>query len=166
MEILMTAAINTILYATDLGKHTRPAFHMAVSLARKYNAKILFVYVIEPLSASAASMVNVYLSDTTVEDMYERSVDELHTKINERIKAFCEEELGGESYPGGEPEPYVLEGVPAPTIIKAAEKMNADLIVMGSHSHSTMDNLFIGSVANKVVNRSSKPVLLVPIKGD
>ena len=41
---------------------------------------------------------------------------------------------------------------------------DADLIVMGSHSHSTLDTLFIGSVANKVVNRSSRPVLLVPIE--
>ncbi|MGH1485363.1 MAG: universal stress protein [Cellvibrionaceae bacterium] len=162
----MSGDIKTILYATDLGKHTRPAFHMAVSLAKKYNAKILFVYVIEPLSASAASMVNAYLPDSTVEEMYKQSVEDLHVKITDRIRAFCKEEMNGEDFPAGEPEPYVLEGVPAPTIIKAAEKMDADLIVMGSHSHSTIDTLFIGSVANKVVNRASKPVLLVPIKKD
>ena len=41
-------AINTILYATDLGKHARPAFRMAVTLAKQSNAKIHFLYVIEP----------------------------------------------------------------------------------------------------------------------
>ncbi|WP_420839742.1 universal stress protein [Colwellia maritima] len=37
---------------------------------------------------------------------------------------------------------------------------------MGSHAHSLLNNLFIGSVADKVVNRSTKPVLLVPLKSD
>ena len=36
--------INTILYATDLGKHTRPAFRMAVSLAKQHDAKIIFFH--------------------------------------------------------------------------------------------------------------------------
>jgi nucleotide-binding universal stress UspA family protein len=158
--------IKTILYATDLGKHTRPAFRMAVSVAAKFDAKILFLYVIEPLNTTAVAMVNVYFPGESIEKIHNRSVDELHDKINARIEKFCEEELDGEPFPGGRPEPYIMEGVPAATIIKTADKMNADIIVMGSHSHSTMDNLFIGSVANKVVNRSSKPVILVPVKND
>jgi nucleotide-binding universal stress UspA family protein len=163
---MQTEAIKTILYATDLGKHTRPAFRMAVNLAMKYYAKILMLYVIEPLSTSAAAMVNVYFPSAEIEEIRGRSVEELHEKINERIEKFCEEELDGKPFPGGKPEPYIVEGNPAATIIKTADKLNADLIVLGSHSHSTLDSLFIGSVANKVINRSSKPVLLVPIKND
>lgn len=158
--------INTILYATDLGKHTRPAFRMAVSLAKQSNAKIHFLYVIEPINVNTASMVNSYLTEGTVEDLYQRSVDDLHNKLKDRIDKFCLEELDGEEFPGGKPVADIVEGSPAATIIKRAEETNVDLIVMGSHAHSKLNHLFIGSVADKVVNRSTIPVLLVPLKSD
>jgi nucleotide-binding universal stress UspA family protein len=156
--------INTILYATDLGKHTRPAFRMAVSLAKQNNAKIHFLYVIEPVNANTVSLVDSYLPEGTFEDLHQRSVDELHEKVKNRIDKFCLEELDGEEFPGGKPVADILEGAPATTIINVAEDRNVDLIVMGSHAHSALNNLFIGSVADKVVNRSTTPVLLVPLK--
>ena len=158
--------INTILYATDLGKHTRPAFRMAVNLAKQNNAKIYFLYVIEPMNANTASLVNSYMPEGTIEDLYQRSFDDLYKKVQGRIDKFCLEELDGEEFPGGKPVPDIIEGSPAPTIISTAEERNVDLIVMGSHAHSALNNLFIGSVADKVVNRTTTPVLLVPLKSD
>ena len=156
--------INTILYATDLGKHTRPAFRMAVSLAKQHDAKIIFLYVIEPLNTNTASIVNAYIPDGTIEDLYQRSINELHLKVKDRIDKFCEEELNGEPFPGGKPVPDIIEGSPAATILDVADSRNVDMIVMGSHTHGVLENLFIGSVADKVVNRTTKPVLLVPLK--
>jgi nucleotide-binding universal stress UspA family protein len=158
--------INTILYTTDLGKHTRSAFRMAVSLAKQTNAKIRFLYVIEPVSANTAMLVNTYLPEGTIDDLHQHSVDDLHKEINNSIDQFCLEELDGEEFPGGKPVADIIEGSPVTTIISMAEQKNVDLIVMGSHAHSALNNLFIGSVADKVVNRSTKPVLLVPLKGD
>ena len=158
--------IKTILYTTDLGKHTRPAFRMAVNLAKQYNAKIIFLYVIEPLNANSISMVNAYMPEGTVEDLYRRSFEDICKKVHDRIDKFCEDELAGEEYPGGEPMAKVVEGSPAKVIKEMAEEQDVDLIVMGSHSHSALNNLFIGSVADKVVNTSTKPVLLVPLKND
>lgn len=165
MSAIMTP-INTILYATDLGKHTRPAFRMAVSLAKQNNAKIHFLYVIEPMNPNTAAIINSYMAEDTVESLYQRSIDDLHKKIKERIDKFCMEELDGAEFPGGKPVADIIEGSPASTIIKIAEERNVDMIVMGSHAHSVLNNLFIGSVADKVVNRSTKPVLLVPLKSD
>jgi nucleotide-binding universal stress UspA family protein len=158
--------INTILYTTDLGQHTRPAFRMTVNLAKQCNAKIHFLYVIEPMSANTALLVNSYLSEGTIEDLHQHSVDNIHKEINNSIDKFCLEELDGEEFPGGNPVVDIIEGSPADTIISMAEDKNVDVIVMGSHAHSALNNLFIGSVADKVVNRSTKPVLLVPLKGD
>lgn len=158
--------INSILYATDLGKHTRPAFRMAVSLAKQTNAKIHFLYVVEPMNPNTASMINSYLADGTVEDLYKRSIEDLQNKVKDRIDKFCLEELDGAEFPGGKPVPDIIAGSPAATIINIAQERNVDLIVMGSHAHSVLNNLFIGSVADKVVNRSTKPVLLVPLKND
>lgn len=158
--------INSILYTTDLGQHTRPAFRMAVSLAKLSHAKIHFLYVIEPVRANTASLVNSYLPEGTIEDLHQHAVDDLHKEINNSIDKFCLEELDGEEFPGGKPVADIIEGYPVDTIISTAEDKNVDLIVMGSHAHSALNNLFIGSVADKVVNRSTTPVLLVPLKGD
>ena len=47
-------------------------------------------------------------------------------------------------------------------ILRTAESIHADLIVMGRHSHGAMYNLLVGSVTEAVLKRSRLPVLLVP----
>lgn len=55
----------------------------------------------------------------------------------------------------------VVEGEPVHAILEAAERCNADLIVMGSHGRRGMRRFFLGSVAERVVRRSPVPVLVV-----
>jgi nucleotide-binding universal stress UspA family protein len=52
-------------------------------------------------------------------------------------------------------------GGAADTIIGVAEKGDFDLLVMGSHGHSSLANLVMGSVATKVIAGCSTPVLLI-----
>lgn len=57
---------------------------------------------------------------------------------------------------------YVVKaGAAADNIVSVADKGRFDLVVMGSHGHSTLGNLVMGSVATKVLARSKVPVLLV-----
>jgi nucleotide-binding universal stress UspA family protein len=59
-------------------------------------------------------------------------------------------------------EPVVLEGRDAATsICQEAERFGADLICIGSNGHSGLAAAVLGSVAQKVVSRSPKPVLVV-----
>jgi nucleotide-binding universal stress UspA family protein len=58
----------------------------------------------------------------------------------------------------------VLRGDPANVIVDAAQKLNVDLIILGTHGKSGMDALLTGSVANKVCSQSKVPLLLVPVK--
>lgn len=53
-HIVPAPNIKTILYATDLGENTRPVFRLAVSQARRYNARLLMLHVVEPRSAPPA----------------------------------------------------------------------------------------------------------------
>jgi len=47
-------------------------------------------------------------------------------------------------------------------ILKTADAIAADLIVMGSHGHGSVYNLLVGSVTEGVLKISKRPVLLVP----
>ncbi|HTP59885.1 MAG TPA: universal stress protein [Spirochaetia bacterium] len=55
-------------------------------------------------------------------------------------------------------------GDPARAIVKAARRLSADLVVMGTHGRAGTDAFWAGSVAAHVVNRASAPLLLVPLK--
>jgi nucleotide-binding universal stress UspA family protein len=47
-------------------------------------------------------------------------------------------------------------------ILRTADAIKADLIVMGRHGHGAMYNLLVGSVTEGVLKRADRPVLLVP----
>jgi nucleotide-binding universal stress UspA family protein len=55
----------------------------------------------------------------------------------------------------------VLPGEPAAQILTAAEKQNVDLIAMMSHGETGLSAFERGSVAEKVINHSPRPVLMV-----
>ncbi|HEX3214249.1 MAG TPA: universal stress protein, partial [Actinomycetota bacterium] len=52
-------------------------------------------------------------------------------------------------------------GSPAGPILEHARELGASLIVVGSHGHSALGGLLIGSVANKLTQLSACPVLVV-----
>ena len=53
-------------------------------------------------------------------------------------------------------------GAVAEEILRQADAINADLIVMGTHGHGAMYNLLVGSATKGVLKHSTRPVLLVP----
>lgn len=56
---------------------------------------------------------------------------------------------------------HICEGNAAKQIIKQAEKLGIDLIVMPSHNYSRMENILIGSVTSRVVERAHCSVLVL-----
>lgn len=59
---------------------------------------------------------------------------------------------------------HLAEGDTSKTLLSYAEEWEADVIVMGTHSHSTLEKLLLGTVAEKVIEKTQVPVYLVPIK--
>jgi nucleotide-binding universal stress UspA family protein len=55
-----------------------------------------------------------------------------------------------------------LQGATVATVLAEADRLGAELIVLGSHGHGAVYELLVGSVAEGVVRRSKVPVLLVP----
>lgn len=60
---------------------------------------------------------------------------------------------------------HLAEGDTARKVLEYAETWQADVIVMGTHSHSTLEKLFLGTVAMSVLERTKIPVFMVPIEG-
>ena len=56
---------------------------------------------------------------------------------------------------------HMVQGEVAETIVRLAEELGCDQIMMGTHGRSALGDLFLGSVAIKVLHLSSVPVTLV-----
>lgn len=69
----------------------------------------------------------------------------------------------GELNHSGRLERHVLEGTPADQLLSLADRIGAELIVLGTRSHSPLPRMLLGSVARSVSERARVPVLLVPV---
>ena len=58
--------------------------------------------------------------------------------------------------------PLLVQGPVAATILKEADKLKADMIIVGSHGHGTIYDLLVGSTSEGILRKAKCPVLVVP----
>lgn len=159
----MLPEIRTIVYATDLSPRASETFRYAMSLAHKYDAKIVLVYAVEPLPPMARTLVSMYLPDGEAEDGIPAATkDRLFADIRGELQHVCQDEvcldLGGHERVA---EIVVREGRAAKVILAESARVGADLVVIGAHGHSAVGELLLGSVSHTVAQRCPVPVLIV-----
>lgn len=160
----MIPDIKNILYTTGLGSGTPYVFRYALSLAKKYDAKIHIIHGHEPLSASAQGMTDLYMESEMVSNVFEQTVIAAEKSIVQRLERLCAKEISAD--PDGRERVAsitVAKLPPKQAIMAEAEKRNADLIIMGSHRHSVLADAMLGTTTLKVLHRSTIPVLVVRI---
>ena len=162
----MIPDISKILYASDLGDSSRPAFVIAVQEALKHNAQIIFLNVVEPVNETTAALLGGALGSQALIDMRAEGIGKLKSLMNKRFQQFCTEELQGREALQHGPVFRVEEGPAAETIIQIAAELDVDLIVMGTRTrtHSTLGRFFVGSTAQSVLQLCDRPMLIVPLK--
>jgi nucleotide-binding universal stress UspA family protein len=158
----MLPQLKTILYATDLSAHSPRVFRYAMSLAQQYGGKIVIVHAMEPLSPFAKSMVDLYVSKEQNEKLHGEALEKMKDMIRERLELFCKDELCTD--PAGRDrvtDILILEGRPPEVILEQAARLKPDLIVMGSHGHTAVGEILLGTTAHRVMQRAPVPVFLV-----
>jgi nucleotide-binding universal stress UspA family protein len=160
----MIPKIQNVLYATDLSKNSAYAFRYAVNTARKHDAKIQILHVIESLSPQAKGLVLMYIDEKKFEQLHQHSKEDLQRRIKERLKQFAERELKDD------PETmkrvvgiHLVEGDPATEILNKTDELGCDIIIMGTHGKGAIGHAFLGSVSEKVLRRIRKPVYIIPL---
>lgn len=163
----MSVNIGKILYATDLSKNAAYAFRYAVYLAKKVDAEIVILHVVEKMSPEAQITLQAYLDPEDHKKLLAERVKHAIERIKKRLKVFCEKQLQGDQQVEDRIESIkVCEGYPAEEILKKAETLNCDAIVMGAHEKG-FTHTFLGSVAKSVLRRSRHPTFIVPLpKGE
>ncbi len=160
----MEPGIKKILYATDLSENSAYAFRYAVALAKKFDAEIVVLHVEEAIPKS----VRIYMQDDLVKKKREIKKRQATERIKNRLKLFCDRELkGDQAFIDRVVTIKVSQGYPAEEILTQSEKMDCDAIVMGTHGKGMMTHAFLGSVAERILRRISKPTFVIPLpKGE
>jgi nucleotide-binding universal stress UspA family protein len=160
----MIPKIQKILYTTDLSPNSDYAFRYAINTAKYHNANIVILHVLEEISETALAM----LSSDLVGAQRKKISEETVNQIKDRLKLFCEKELNNDPDCAKRVESVaVMEGYPAEIILREADQLNCDVIVMGSHGKGIINQTFLGSVTKRVLRRTRKPVFIIPLpKGE
>jgi len=160
----MIPSIKTILYTTTLGSHTLPVFRFTVGLAKQHEARIVLLYVAEPLNNTTRFLIESYLAPDMAENLHREATHGILEKIHKRLEKFCADELGA-TLERTEiiAEIRVVSGSAPEMILQEADRCSADLIVMGTHTGSTLRTNLLGSTTRRVTLLSQRPVLIVPV---
>ena len=127
------------LIATDLSPRSDRALNRALALTDEFGAKLTVLHVVdEDLPASVA--------DQLMEEAKSAIDDHLDTyptlKRNDILRK-------------------VVFGIGFKDILEEANKVEADLIIMGTHREGSLSDLFLGTTVERVIRRGNDPVLVV-----
>jgi nucleotide-binding universal stress UspA family protein len=158
----MTLEIKKILYATDLSKNSSFAFFYATDMAKRHNAKIVMLHAIEPIPAYAAAYTGI--TDELKRKQQEETVEEIRTRLGD----FCRKAEAQIGPPCVDLVSKILvpRGHPPEEILNAADKEGCDMIVLGTHGKGFLAHTFLGSVSSAVLNRTQKPVFIIPLPSE
>ena len=168
----MIPQIKKILYATDLTKNSAYASYFAADLALKHDAKIVIFHCIAPIQPAIYyryyEETGVPDADGTVRPLREREKAEVVAEIRKRLQEFSqklESEISS-PYVGLVSDIVIVVGYPAEEILNAADTNGYDVIVLGTHGKGWLKQTFLGSVARSVLERSRKPVFIIPLPSE
>jgi nucleotide-binding universal stress UspA family protein len=143
--------MKTILAPIDFSVVSKQVVKQAATLARALDARVVLINVTEPPYMDAEFIgVMVDNLSTLTEAAAQYAVKHLT-----RWKKTLEDA-------GLRVDIVQQTGYPTTLILEQAKKLGPDYIVMGSHGHTAIYDLLIGSVAHGVLHRAHCPVVIVP----
>ncbi len=146
----MNVSIRRILFPTDFSKPAKEAQKYAVTLAEKFGAELHVIHVVPEIILPATDSYTAWtLPEGGMKAQLEAAEKQLHAEFG--------------AIPGS--RRAVVVGFPVEETMKYAADNSIDLIVIGTHGHTGLSHLLLGSMAEKLVRLAKCPVLTVHPQG-
>ena len=139
-----------ILVAVDLSDCTDVIVEKARELAEGLGAKIWFLHVAEP----EPDFVGYEVGPPSERDALAVQFHREHAAVQAFAKDFRAQGLDATA--------LLVRGATAQTILQEASKLEADIVVVGSHGRGAVQRLLVGSISEGVIRHAATPVLVVP----
>jgi nucleotide-binding universal stress UspA family protein len=135
---------DTVVVATDGSTSVERAVTVAADLARRFEAELHAVYVLDRRS-------------------YQDAPDEMQSEVRGSLERRGEEALEGleERIGNGSVTTAIREGRPPEEIVGYAREVDADVVATGTRGRHGEGRFILGSVAEEVVRMAPMPVLTV-----
>ena len=142
--------MKTIFAPVDFSGITEAVVSEATSLAREFGGRVVLFTVVQPpavFGEYAPILENIAEINAAGEKHAIRQLEKLEVKVQAQ---------------GVSVESSHAVGAPIALIVNAAEQCEADYVVMGSHGHTALYDLLVGSTTHGVLMRAKCPVVIVP----
>jgi len=147
-----------ILVPVDFSACSEEAFRVACALARVFSSEVILLHVVDTKSLEALNRLGLALPS---EERAQRK------RLSHHARATLRRLLSAEAAKGLSIRRVVVEGAPFVEIARLARSEKVRLVVMGSYGGSagSVEKIFFGSTAEKIVRTAGCPVLSVPLPG-
>ena len=145
--------INKILYPTDFSEHSQAALPLAIDLAQRYGAELHCLHAVD--IEHEVFMEGGYITPLWTEPVDSEQLRRVACRHMEEFVSQHFSELDGSV------RQVVVQGKPFEQIVRYARQEGIDLIVIGTHGHSALASMLLGSVAEKVIRKAPCAVLSV-----
>ena len=135
-----------ILIATDGSDYSMRAAELGISIAKLLNTELYVIYVINIVTLDVFGMTN------------RQSIENDLRKDGERATRYVVSMAAKE---GVKADAILAVGQPYEQIVQFAKANRIDMIVMGTYGRRGAERILIGSVAERVIEYSLCPVLVV-----
>jgi len=142
-----------ILCPIDMRPRSKMALRKAINIAHQFNSKIVLLSIHEEF-ISKKQMIMSRVSVSALGEEFKKIAMEAKNDMKNLVKELEAEDI--------ECEYLLRDGAPADIIIKLANEIGADLIVMGTNGRDSLSDYIIGSTTQKVLKKSKCPVLVMP----
>lgn len=148
---MKTNQFKRVLIAMDYDETSQKVAEVGFLMAKAMNAETVLLHVI--------SEQPVYYSGYTYMREFRVDIMDDLRKSTQNFLDKAKKHLGDESI-----KTILREGEIAETILETAKKMEADIIVMGSHSRKWLESIILGSASEDVLKKTTIPLFIVPTK--
>jgi nucleotide-binding universal stress UspA family protein len=147
----MVMRTERIVVGVDGSSGSDAALEWAINAAGSAGAEIIAVQVVESIGGPAPVTAPLAIPPRHPASSNGRAI--VAEACNERLRT------SGVAY-----RLIAVQGHPATEILRAADDEHADLIVVGNGLHSTMTDIFLGSVAHELTHHARRPLVIVPAR--
>ncbi len=152
-----------IMVAVDLTKNSIPVVEAAIELAEKFDSKVQVIHVLPEIHSEILHYVSVIENSGDIEKLKSDYRKKSQKIVTEKILKLIKSEIGDKVREEYLTDVAIHFGSPSQQILEAADKTNADLIVIGAHGKDRLGHALLGSEAEKLVKKTTRPLLMVPL---
>ncbi|CAL66543.1 universal stress protein [Christiangramia forsetii] len=148
-----------VLIGVDYNPNSEKVIHKGYDLAKKLGAEVCLIHVLADVGYYGMN----YPSFMGYEGYNEMSVDlNVISELKEVARNFIETAANHLNDPSV--STHMADGPTASAILQYAKEWDADMIVLGTHSHSVLEKILMGTTASHILEKTKIPVYLIPIK--